>query len=211
MQSPSPQARVLIGGVVSGMMCAKGLAAGSGRPLIGGKPSGRPRVNAAHDRWYRVSIFDVAGQWRALPIFGECCPKPNFAALVAPLMMPRARRLIKPPSCWDWVIQGGHWLEQAAVSGDETRFKFPRPLLDRPDCDLSFSGLKNRIAPRARFVDCRSGAGLPFKIAMIYAPVFNWPSRDTLAEKTRRGDYRISRYCRWQHISRGGVVLPPIR
>jgi len=37
---------------------------------------------------------------------------------------------------------GGPVLEQTAKKGDPTRFKFPRPMTDRPGLDFSFSGLK---------------------------------------------------------------------
>jgi len=37
---------------------------------------------------------------------------------------------------------GGPALARLAVSGDENRFRFPRPMTDRPGLDFSFSGLK---------------------------------------------------------------------
>jgi len=37
---------------------------------------------------------------------------------------------------------GGPELEQIAKKGDSTRFRFPRPMTDRPGLDFSFSGLK---------------------------------------------------------------------
>ena len=37
---------------------------------------------------------------------------------------------------------GGPAIQQCAESGDPTRFKFPRPMTDRPGLDFSFSGLK---------------------------------------------------------------------
>ncbi len=41
---------------------------------------------------------------------------------------------------------GGPHLERLAASGDATRFVLPRPLLGRPGCDFSFSGLKTAVA-----------------------------------------------------------------
>lgn len=41
---------------------------------------------------------------------------------------------------------GGPVLEKLAKEGDPTRFAFPRPMLRRPGCDLSFSGLKTAVA-----------------------------------------------------------------
>ncbi|MCW3474606.1 tRNA (adenosine(37)-N6)-threonylcarbamoyltransferase complex transferase subunit TsaD [Limobrevibacterium gyesilva] len=41
---------------------------------------------------------------------------------------------------------GGPALERLAAGGDAGRFAFPRPLLGRPGCDFSFSGLKTAVA-----------------------------------------------------------------
>ncbi|HLB96457.1 MAG TPA: tRNA (adenosine(37)-N6)-threonylcarbamoyltransferase complex transferase subunit TsaD [Acetobacteraceae bacterium] len=41
---------------------------------------------------------------------------------------------------------GGPALERLATRGDPKRFPFPRPMLGRPGCDFSFSGLKTAVA-----------------------------------------------------------------
>ncbi len=41
---------------------------------------------------------------------------------------------------------GGPALERLAASGDPGRHAFPRPMLGRPGCDFSFSGLKTAVA-----------------------------------------------------------------
>jgi N6-L-threonylcarbamoyladenine synthase len=41
---------------------------------------------------------------------------------------------------------GGPAVETAALDGDPTRFKLPRPMTGRPGCDFSFSGLKTAVA-----------------------------------------------------------------
>jgi N6-L-threonylcarbamoyladenine synthase len=43
-------------------------------------------------------------------------------------------------------LPGGPELERMASSGDSDRYPFPRPLLGRPGCDFSFSGLKTAVA-----------------------------------------------------------------
>ncbi len=40
---------------------------------------------------------------------------------------------------------GGPAVEAAARTGDPARFALPRPMKGRPDCDFSFSGLKNAV------------------------------------------------------------------
>jgi N6-L-threonylcarbamoyladenine synthase len=41
---------------------------------------------------------------------------------------------------------GGPALERLAAGGDPARFALPRPMLGRPGCDFSFSGLKTAVA-----------------------------------------------------------------
>lgn len=83
---------------------------------------------------------------------------------------------------------GGAALAQLAERGCSGRFIFPRPMLDRPGLDFSFSGLKTAalVALRGRVVDeeMRADVARAFQEAVV----------DTLAEKTRRaleaGGYR---------------------
>jgi N6-L-threonylcarbamoyladenine synthase len=75
---------------------------------------------------------------------------------------------------------GGAALAQLADSGRSGRFSFPRPMLDRPGLDFSFSGLKTAalVALRGRVLDdeTRADVARGFQEAVI----------DTLAEKSRR-------------------------
>lgn len=75
---------------------------------------------------------------------------------------------------------GGAALAQLAESGRSGRFVFPRPMLDRPGLDFSFSGLKTAALLALRGVDlddaARADVARGFEDAVI----------DTLAEKTRR-------------------------
>lgn len=83
---------------------------------------------------------------------------------------------------------GGAALAHLAEFGRSGRFSFPRPMLDRPGLDFSFSGLKTAalVALRGRVVDeeIRADVARGFQEAVV----------DTLAEKARRalvaGGYR---------------------
>lgn len=80
---------------------------------------------------------------------------------------------------------GGPEIAKLAEQGDRTRFKFPRPMTDRPGLDFSFSGLKtftlNTIA------QCRGDAPLPDDQTMAdIACAFQEAVVDTLAIKCRR-------------------------
>jgi N6-L-threonylcarbamoyladenine synthase len=75
---------------------------------------------------------------------------------------------------------GGAALAQLAETGEAGRYKFPRPMLDRPGLDFSFSGLKTAalMALRGPPLDAAGKAAVArgFEEAVI----------DTLVEKCRR-------------------------
>jgi N6-L-threonylcarbamoyladenine synthase len=75
---------------------------------------------------------------------------------------------------------GGAALAKLAETGQSGRFVFPRPMLDRPGLDFSFSGLKTAalVALRGRVLDdaIRADVARGFQEAVV----------ETLAEKCRR-------------------------
>jgi N6-L-threonylcarbamoyladenine synthase len=75
---------------------------------------------------------------------------------------------------------GGAALAKLAETGRANRFTFPRPMLDRPGLDFSFSGLKTAalVALRGRVLDdaIRADVARGFQEAVV----------ETLAEKCRR-------------------------
>ncbi|MCP3880829.1 MAG: tRNA (adenosine(37)-N6)-threonylcarbamoyltransferase complex transferase subunit TsaD, partial [Sulfitobacter sp.] len=134
----------LIGGVLSGVMCAKGLSAATGKPLYG--------VNhlAGHALTPRLTD-DVPYPYLMLLVSGGHC---QFLLVHGPDRFERLGGTIDdaPGEAFDKVARlislpqpGGPAIEQAAKAGDPKRFALPRPLLDRPDCDMSFSGLKTAV------------------------------------------------------------------
>jgi N6-L-threonylcarbamoyladenine synthase len=76
---------------------------------------------------------------------------------------------------------GGPALERLARDGDATAYAFPRPMLGRPGCDFSFSGLKTAVAQEV----ARQGAGaLPHGIAADIAASFQQAVAEVLADRT---------------------------
>jgi N6-L-threonylcarbamoyladenine synthase len=75
---------------------------------------------------------------------------------------------------------GGPALEKLATGGDPARYAFPRPLLGRPGCDFSFSGLKTAVALEVGRLD--SGA-LPVTVAADIAASFQRAVADVLADR----------------------------
>ncbi len=75
---------------------------------------------------------------------------------------------------------GGPALERLAARGDPTRFRLPRPLLGRPGCDFSFSGLKTAVA---NLVAAYPPGPLPAHDAADIAASFQAAVTDVLADR----------------------------
>ena len=174
----------LIGGVLAGVMCAKGLAAGSRKPLIG--------VNHLAGHALTPRLTDgVAYPYLMLLISGGHCQfllvqgVDDFTRLggtvddAAGEAFDKTARLLGLPQ------PGGPSVETAAKTGDPARFKMPRPLLDRPGCNLSFSGLKTALR-RSRDQIIEAKGGLATNDRADLCAGFQIAVADVLAEKSRR-------------------------
>jgi len=179
----------LIGGVMSGVMCAKGLSAATGLPLIGvNHLAGHaltPRLTDGIDFPYLMLLVSgghcqyliAHGPDRFTRLGGTIDDAPGEA-------FDKTARLLGLPQ------PGGPSVEAEARSGDPKRFRFPRPLLDRPGCDLSFSGLKTALMRMRDHVVAEKG-GLTRQDRADLCAGFQQAIIDTLAAKTRRA---IDRY-----------------
>ncbi len=174
----------LIGGVLSAVMCAKGLSAATGKRLFG--------VNhlAGHALTPRLTD-DVPYPYLMLLVSGGHC---QFLLVHGADRFERLGGTIDdaPGEAFDKVARlislaqpGGPAIEQAARTGDAARFAFPRPLLDRPDCDMSFSGLKTAVL-RVRDKIVAEKGGLTVQDQADLAAGFQAAVVDVLAEKTSR-------------------------
>ena len=181
----------LIGGVVSGVMLAKGLAAATGKPIYG--------VNhlAGHALTPRLTD-DVAYPYLMLLVSGGYC---QFLLVSGPTSFERLGGTIDdaPGEAFDKIARlialpqpGGPAIEKIAKAGDPKRFAFPRPLLDRPGCDMSFSGLKTAVL-RARDALIADQTGLTRQDQADLAAGFQAAVVDVMAEKSRRafGAYTV--------------------
>ena len=174
----------LIGGVLSGVMSAKGLAFGLGKPLIG--------VNhlAGHALTPRMT-HKVEYPYLLLLASGGHC---QFLIVKSAQEFHRLGGTIDdaPGEAFDKVARllglqqpGGPEVEKEARSGNPERFKFPRPLLDRPGCDLSFSGLKTAVL-RTRDRLVKDQSGLHSHDLSDFCASFQCAIADVLVEKSRR-------------------------
>ena len=174
----------LIGGVLSGVMCAKGIAAASGLPLIG--------VNhlAGHALTPRLTD-NIAYPYLMLLVSGGHCQFlivrgcDDFSRLGGTIDDAPGEAFDKTARLLGLPQPGGPLVEKEAEKGDAARFRFPRPLLDRPGCDMSFSGLKTAVL-RARDALISEKNGLSRQDRADLCAGFQEAVSDVLAEKTRR-------------------------
>lgn len=174
----------LIGGVMSGVMCAKGIAAGAGLDLVG--------VNHLAGHALTPRLTDrVAYPYLMLLVSGGHC---QFLIVRGPDDFSRLGGTIDdaPGEAFDKVARllglaqpGGPAVEREAARGDAARLRLPRPLLDRPGCDMSFSGLKTAVL-RARDRIVAEKSGLTRRDRADLCAAFQAAVCDVLAEKTRR-------------------------
>ena len=179
----------LIGGVLSGVMLAKGLAAARGLPLMG--------VNHLAGHALTPRLTDrLEFPYLMLLVSGGHC---QFLIAHSPRHFTRLGGTIDdaPGEAFDKIAKllalpqpGGPAVEAEALLGDSKRFAFPRPLLDRAGCDMSFSGLKTAVL-RARDAIIAEKSGLRVQDRRDLCAGFQAAVADVLGEKTRRalGEY----------------------
>lgn len=174
----------LIGGVLSGVMLAKGICSATGLPLVG--------VNHLAGHALTPRLTDgLAFPYLMLLVSGGHC---QFLIVRGPEAFQRLGGTIDdaPGEAFDKVAKllglaqpGGPMVEAEARLGDARRFRLPRPLLDRPGCDLSFSGLKTAML-RARDALIAVQSGITLQDRRDLCAGFQAAVADVLAEKTRR-------------------------
>ncbi|QBF29633.1 tRNA (adenosine(37)-N6)-threonylcarbamoyltransferase complex transferase subunit TsaD [Thalassococcus sp. S3] len=173
----------LIGGVMAGVMCAKGLSAATGRPLIG--------VNHLAGHALTPRLTDgVSFPYLVLLVSGGHC---QFLIAHAADRFDRLGGTIDdaPGEAFDKTARllglaqpGGPSVEREAEAGDPERFRLPRPLTDRADCNMSFSGLKTAIL-RARDKIVAEKGGLTRQDRADLCAGFQAAITDVIVLKTR--------------------------
>jgi N6-L-threonylcarbamoyladenine synthase len=174
----------LIGGVLSGVMLARGLAAAQGLPLLA--------VNHLAGHALTPRLTDPVGfPYLMLLVSGGHC---QFLLVSG---ADRFRRLggtidDAPGEAFDKTAKllglhqpGGPAVEAEARLGTADRFRFPRPLTDRDGCDMSFSGLKTALL-RARDALIAEKGGITQQDRRDLCAGFQAAVADVLAIKTER-------------------------
>lgn len=134
----------LIGGVIVGVMTGKAIAAVTGKPFLA--------IN--HLEGHALSarlVEDVAFPYLLLLVSGGHCQLlavegvGHYRRLGTTVDDAAGEAFDKCAKLLDLGYPGGPAVERAARGGDAERFQLPRPLLGRPGCDFSFSGLKTAV------------------------------------------------------------------
>lgn len=200
----------LIGGVLSGVMLAKGLAKGSGKPLVG--------VNHLAGHALTPRLTDgLAFPYLMLLVSGGHCQfliaqsVDQFHRLGGTIDDAPGEAFDKTAKLLGLSQPGGPSVEAEAALGSPTRFPFPRPLLDRPGCDLSFSGLKTALL-RTRDSLIANQGGITQQDRRDLCAGFQQAVADVLTEKTRRAlaIYLASAPARPAFAVAGGVAANKI-
>jgi N6-L-threonylcarbamoyladenine synthase len=170
----------LIGGVMVGLVSAKGLALAVGKPLIA--------VN--HLEAHALSARLSAGldfPFLLLLISGGHCQLMAAEAVGryrlygATIDDAVGEAFDKTAKLLGLGYPGGPAVERWAAKGDPARFELPRPLLGRPGLDFSFSGLKTAVrhlVDRLPQLDDADRADI--------AAAFQARIAESLADRTRR-------------------------
>ncbi len=142
----------LIGGVMVGVMAAKGLAFARDKPFLA--------INHLEGHALTVRLTEaVAFPYLLLLVSGGHC---QLLTVRGPGDFTRLGTTIDDAvgECFDKTAKllglgfpGGPAVERLAAGGDPQRVALPRPMWRKPGCDFSFSGLKTAVRQRVEALD----------------------------------------------------------
>jgi N6-L-threonylcarbamoyladenine synthase len=174
----------LIGGVIVGVTMGKAIAAVHGKPFLA--------VNhlEGHALSARLSD-DVAFPYLLLLVSGGHCQLlvvegvGAYRRLGATIDDAAGEAFDKAAKLLGLGYPGGPAIERAALQSLHPVSDLPRPMLGRPDCNFSFSGLKTALRQRAETLR-KEGPLDPATVADLAAG-FEQAVTDSIADRTLRG------------------------
>lgn len=174
----------LIGGVMVGLVTAKALALGAGKPFVAvNHLEGHalsPRLG--HDLAFPYLLLLVSGGHCQLLIVEDVG---SYHRLGSTIDDAAGEAFDKTAKLLGLGYPGGPALEKAALSGDAARFPLPRPLLGQDNCNFSFSGLKTAVRRSAEKLADEQG-GLYEQDICDLAAATQMAIGDCLIDRTKR-------------------------
>jgi N6-L-threonylcarbamoyladenine synthase len=172
----------LIGGVMVGLLTAKGLALASGKPLVA--------VNhlEGHALSPMLADPDLAFPYLLLLVSGGHCQLllveglGRYRRLATTIDDAAGEAFDKTAKLLGLGFPGGPAVERSAASGDSRAVPLPRPLVGSPEPHFSFAGLKSAVL--------RAHEAGRYRIEDIAAS-FQQAAVDCLADRTRRALERV--------------------
>jgi len=139
----------LIGGVIVGLMTAKSIAMAAGKPLLAINHLEGHALTArlTDDLPFPFLLLLVSGGHSQFLLVRGVGDYERLGTTIDDAIgeaFDKTAKLLGLP------YPGGPAVERMAAKGDVTRFRLPRPLLDRPGLDMSFAGLKTALRTQAK-------------------------------------------------------------
>lgn len=146
----------LVGGLMVGVMTAKAIAAATGKPFLA--------VNhlAGHALTARL-VENIEFPFLLLLVSGGHCQLlsvsgvSDFKRLGTTIDDAAGEAFDKTAKLLGLGYPGGPAVEKAATEGDPARFRLPKPMVGKPGCNFSFSGLKTAVRRLAEDCVAREG------------------------------------------------------
>lgn len=177
----------LIGGVLVGTMAAKAIAAVHGLPFIAVNHLEAHALTArlTHRVPFPYLLLLVSGgHCQILAVMGVGA----YTRLGTTLDDALGEAFDKVGKMLGLGYPGGPAVERAAEGGDPDRFPLPRPLIAKPGCDFSFSGLKTAVR---QTVDRLPAGPIDEKDAADLCAAFQSAAGDILVDRCKNGLVRF--------------------
>lgn len=173
----------LIGGVIVGVMTAKAIAAVHRLPFLA--------INHLEGHALTARLTDAAlFPYLLLLVSGGHCQLlvvegvGHYRRLGTTIDDALGEAFDKVAKMLGLGYPGGPAVERRARAGDPRRFALPRPMLRRPDCHFSFSGLKTAVRHAADALPREEGQFAAQDVADLCAS-FQAAAADSLIDRTR--------------------------
>lgn len=171
----------LIGGLIVGVMTAKGIAAARGLPFLAINHLEAHALTArlTDDIPFPYLLLLVSGGHSQLLIVEGVAQYRRLGTTIDDAI---GEAFDKVAKVLGLAYPGGPEIERWAETGNAQRFSLPRPMVGRQGCDLSMSGLKAAVK---RLVDGLPSQPLPQTDVADIAAAFQTAVGDSLVDRTR--------------------------